>query len=274
MMIGLARVHNPAEGGAADLKVPRAGFLSLCSAEPGTMIDEQSAWGSAAFHLVPGALNTIAYLLIAYGLRNTHVPAMVAMMVASLFVLLPLELFLVLRAPRTALYLKGLRATPDWRMYLATTVVFSLLLPGIVVPFEPTLKTSFFAWVPPWAQLYSLNGLRELNPSVRVLIAGLSMLVFGVAGPIVEEIYFRAFLLPRIARWGWKSATWSALLFSVYHFWQPWTSPAILFSFVVPCLVVWRSRNPAFSLVSHVLTNLIRLSIFFASASTMLHAGV
>ena len=44
----------------------------------------------------------------------------------------------------------------------------------------------------------------------------------GVIGPVVEELYFRGFLLPRMERLGRWAPLVNATLFSIYHFWSPW----------------------------------------------------
>jgi membrane protease YdiL (CAAX protease family) len=51
---------------------------------------------------------------------------------------------------------------------------------------------------------------------------GLGDVVNAVAGPVVEEVYFRGYLLPRISRFGAWAPLINTVLFSVYHFFTPW----------------------------------------------------
>ena len=44
----------------------------------------------------------------------------------------------------------------------------------------------------------------------------------GFVGPIVEELYFRGYLLPRMEWMGRWAPLVNVSLFSLYHFWSPW----------------------------------------------------
>ncbi len=41
-------------------------------------------------------------------------------------------------------------------------------------------------------------------------------------GPVVEELYFRGYLLPRMSQFGRWAPLVNVVLFSLYHFWSPW----------------------------------------------------
>ena len=77
----------------------------------------------------------------------------------------------------------------------------------------------------------------------------------GIAHPIVEELYFRGFLLPRLARFGAWCPVISALFFAMFHMWQPQNIP-IIFLTVLPWMyLVWWKRNVYLSILIHCLGN-------------------
>jgi len=44
-----------------------------------------------------------------------------------------------------------------------------------------------------------------------------------ILGPLVEELYFRGYLLPRLHRFGIWAPLINISLFAAYHLWKPWT---------------------------------------------------
>ena len=82
----------------------------------------------------------------------------------------------------------------------------------------------------------------------------------GIAGPVVEELYFRGYLLPRMP-WsqGWTPLI-NALLFSLYHFFSPWQNITRIVAFIPLVYAVSWKRNIYLSLFTHcTCTTLIML---------------
>ena len=102
-----------------------------------------------------------------------------------------------------------------------------------------------------------------------ILVTGLVspivyLLLNELAGPIVEELYFRGHLLPRISRLGRWAPLLNVLLFSLYHFWT-----SLMFFSRVVLLVpmvhgVWWKRNIYLGMIAHCLLNLIGTLVLFA----------
>jgi AcrR family transcriptional regulator len=67
---------------------------------------------------------------------------------------------------------------------------------------------------------------------------------------VVEELYFRGYLLPRISRFGGWAPVINCCLFALYHFWQPFNLPSLLGRFasefgerrtsMSECCRIWR----------------------------------
>ena len=80
------------------------------------------------------------------------------------------------------------------------------------------------------------------------------MLLANIVAPAIEELYFRGYLLPRMARYGRLGLILNGALFAVYHFWSPWNviSRAIA---VLPLGIAARKGNVYVPLVAHCLIN-------------------
>jgi membrane protease YdiL (CAAX protease family) len=101
-----------------------------------------------------------------------------------------------------------------------------------------------------------LYNLLSSPPAQRPITLGLAVLFSGVVAPVVEESYFRGFLLPRMAHWGWAAPVVNALLFAVYHFYFPGNVPGIFAAFVPTAFIVMAKKNWRIGVVFHSVINL------------------
>ncbi len=84
-----------------------------------------------------------------------------------------------------------------------------------------------------------------------------NLIIDGVANPVVEELYFRGYLLPRISRFKASAPLLHAALFSAAHLWQP-QNVLLIFLLVVPLYyLVWWKQNIYLSISVHSLANVI-----------------
>ena len=142
-----------------------------------------------------------------------------------------------------------------WWQYLLICLPFLGYALGVYVLLQPVsaeLSTHVFWWLPPAL----LPSTAALKLTTATLITGLLMLLIdGLIAPCVEELYYRGYLLPRLARLGWLAPVLNSLLFTLGHFWQPYTYP-LIFLLVLPevCLVYWK-RNIKISIILHCTGN-------------------
>ena len=87
----------------------------------------------------------------------------------------------------------------------------------------------------------------------------------GVIGPVVEELYFRGFLLPRMERLGRWAPLVNATLFSIYHFWSPWQLVARILGIGPMVYAVWWKRNVYLGMAVHCALNTLAV-VLTASA--------
>jgi membrane protease YdiL (CAAX protease family) len=224
-------------------------------------------------HLLPGALITTFIFLTAPVLIETGFPPVLSLYLAILLVLIPFELgFLFYQGKKLngRYSLDGVvlfrERTPIWQMVFWIIVLF--VWSGLVFSLLPKLDTfitqTFFAWFPGWS--FPANFLGNSSQYSKAaftftIVAG--FLINGIAGPIVEELYFRGYLLPRIP----ASKRWSPLinvsLFSLYHFFSPWQNLTRILAFLPLGYTVDWKRNIFISIWAHCLLNIAGMVIAF-----------
>ena len=215
-------------------------------------------------HLAPGILITLAYFGVGSLFAWWGLPQPLALLTTMLLVTLPLESgFLLYRGWKRngSLSLEGvIRFREPISRRLLVVLTFSLLAWAVVAstlmtPTDEALRRSLFSWWP--ASLNPSDFVRQMDlysPLVLWAVA-LGSLVLNVIVPVVEELYFRGYLLPRMVQWGWLAPLSSVLLFSLYHFWIPWQNPSRFVALLPVILVVFQRKNVKLSILVHVLLN-------------------
>ena len=90
-----------------------------------------------------------------------------------------------------------------------------------------------------------------------MLFLATNLIIDGIGNPMVEELYFRGYLLPRISRFKAWAPLLRAGLFAMAHLWRPHNVP-LIFLLVAPLYyLVWWKQNIYLSIAVHSLANLI-----------------
>ena len=86
------------------------------------------------------------------------------------------------------------------------------------------------------------------------------MLILNI---LAEELYFRAWLMPKMGKLG--PAAWFAngALFALYHTFQLWLFPVLLIASISFAFLVYRTRSVIPSLLAHVLINGLNVLFLF-----------
>jgi membrane protease YdiL (CAAX protease family) len=229
---------------------------------------------SVALHLVPGVLTTAVYLVLAKPMMAAGFPALFGLLLATALVLIPLELgYLLFRAKRTtgSYSLRGIvlfREPLPKSQYLVWPVV--LFLWGfassiLAAPLDDFLGRRLFSGLPSWFFVSSADQFASFSRPVLTAMFGLGIAVVGFAGPIVEELYFRGYLLPRLGRVGRWAPLLHAVLFSLYHFWTPWQNPSRILLMAPMTYLVWWKRNLYLAMLAHGALNTVVWIITFGT---------
>jgi membrane protease YdiL (CAAX protease family) len=91
----------------------------------------------------------------------------------------------------------------------------------------------------------------------------LNLVLNGFITPVVEELYFKGYLLPRMQVWGKWAFVINAFLFSLYHFWQPYIYLTLLLSLLPMTYTVWKTKDLRLGILAHCLLNLIGALLSF-----------
>jgi membrane protease YdiL (CAAX protease family) len=219
-----------------------------------------------ALHLVPGLIIAGFFFMLARIFIQLGLSGYLALLITIPACLVPMEIGLML--------FWNARYTGRWSLSQAIvyrqpgTAVDYIALPllcfvcwGVlsiaILPLSQYLDAHLTFWLPVWTTQEALiTGLASSSPAQRFIAFGLAVLLSGFVAPVVEELYFRGFLLPRMEQWGWTAPVLSSLLFAIYHFYFPGNVPGIFVAFVPISYIVMRKKNWRIGGVFHSLLNL------------------
>jgi len=226
-------------------------------------IEQHSLLKSVILHLLPGIFIFLFFIILTPILTEKGFPTLFGLFLAVMLVLVPFELGYILyqaKKKNKTLSLEGIvlyrQKIPKWQhfviipLFLAWAfITFFLIAP----PIQDHLRVEYFSWLPDWFFLsYNIE-----NASKSVLLATwiLGILFNGIAGPIVEELYFRGYLLPRISRLkGWAPLL-NVVLFSVYHFFSPWRNLERILALLPGAYIIQWKKNIYLGIIPHCLLN-------------------
>jgi membrane protease YdiL (CAAX protease family) len=227
------------------------------------MVEPQSWPRSIGAHLVPGVLAFFFYAAASRVLVPRGLPPSFALFLAMLVVLIPYEVGVLVHAGKKAVE-TGHDLIPYRKRLplLQYAVLVSALLGwaffcffGIAPHEEGFFARTFLPWPPAW--LVGAGPGASKGAWVATLAFGL--VVNGLALPLVEELYFRGYLLPRIPcgrRW---SPLVNAALFSLYHFFSPWQNLTRILAVAPIAYVVSWKRSISVGIAVHGLLNTIAM---------------
>jgi membrane protease YdiL (CAAX protease family) len=94
-------------------------------------------------------------------------------------------------------------------------------------------------------------GLRGIE-----MLLAVYLLLSCISGPLVEELYFRGYLLPRMERYAGRWAPFlNTVLFSLYHFFSPWENLVRIAVSYPLVYTVWKKRDIRFGIWVHIIVN-------------------
>jgi membrane protease YdiL (CAAX protease family) len=220
-------------------------------------IEKHSTAQSVILHLLPGILVGCFYFLARQPVANMGYPSILALLLAFAFILIPVELgYLLYQGKKKTgrFTLQGIisyrNPIPWWQylvwvliIFVATGAIFNLLKPVDVF-----LRERLFFWMPDVN--YGLDG----NYSRTILIVTYSLfLIFNVfLAPLVEELYFRGYLLPRMK--GRFATLLHSFLFAAIHVFTPWMIITRTLG-LLPILFGVKKKNIYIGMIVHILGN-------------------
>jgi membrane protease YdiL (CAAX protease family) len=222
-----------------------------------------------ALHLVPGALMTVGFVALAPLAQRFGFPPIAALLGAILLVLVPVELGLLAVAARrdgtTVVDLISYRRRitgRTWAWLVPSLIVLAFLGFGLHQAIEPALIDRFFGWLPGWyVRPIVVDRIGDYSATAWIVTIVAYFALNGFVGPIVEELYFRGYLLPRMERFGRWAPLLNVSLFSIYHFWSPWQIAARILGLAPTVYAVRRTRNVVLGMVVHCSLNTLGVAL-------------
>ena len=235
--------------------------------------EQHSLARTLVLHLLPGVLILAFFVAVAPLLRGIGFPPVMAVYLAIVFVLIPFELgYLIYQARKNGTSLGNIvlyrQPVPRGQLFLIVLTLFAggFVIGALLQPVDFIVKENLFSWVPTGYDVtYGLyGGVARFSTANILIVWAFGLIVNVIVAPVVEEVYFRGYLLPRISRFGAWAPLLNTVLFSLYHFFSPFGFISRIGSYLPLAYGAWWKRNIYLSMIVHVLFN------FTASVFTLL----
>ncbi len=220
-------------------------------------IEKHTITQSIVLHLLPGLLIGCLYFIVRQPVQNLGYPSIFSLILAVAFILVPVELgylFYQGRQKTGRFTLDGIisyRNPITWWQYIVWVLIIFIAIGIIFTLLKPTevfLQEKLFFWVPALN-----NGLDGNYPKTTLIITYSLFFIFvTVLGPLVEELYFRGYLLPRMK--GKFAILLHSLLFATYHVFTPWMIITRTVA-LLPLVYGVRRKNIYVGIIVHILAN-------------------
>jgi hypothetical protein len=216
---------------------------------------------SVLLHLMPGAIQVSIFALAAPLVMRSGYPSGFAFTAVNVFIGIPVMLgYLWYRARESGglgQVIANREPMPIWQyaVFFIVLFVFAFAVLFVTGPLNEYFSESVFSWLPEYFKSSQTMIEGEAARSVLLVMLIAQLVVDGLVVPVVEELYFRGHLLPRVNYLGWAAPLFSTVLFSIQHFWQPYNY-LLIFLIVLPqAYIVWWKRNIYIGMLVHCTAN-------------------
>ncbi len=223
---------------------------------------------SILYHLYPGIIITGCFVVLTPLLLKYKLPPQFSLLISIVIAAVPLLLWHLYFAAK-AEKKNNLKAVNGYHnklptgkliLYISGLVVFAFLIWGATQPLNEIITKNIFSWLPDWYTVQDFNGYGKQAILLTLIF---NLVLNGFLAPLIEEYYFRGYLLPRMESWGKWAFVMNAVLFSLYHFWQPYIYLTLIISLLPMIWLVWKTKDIRIGVYTHCLLNLIGALLSF-----------
>jgi len=144
----------------------------------------------------------------------------------------------------------------DWAWLVPALVLLAFIGFGVSMAVEPAVIDALFGWLPDWfVRPVDVDRLTDFSRDAWLVTLAAYLVLNGFIGPVVEELYFRGYLLPRMEWMGRWATLINVSLFSLYHFWSPWQIVGRILGFGPTVYAVHWKENVYLGMVVHCTLN-------------------
>lgn len=214
-------------------------------------------------HFYLGILVTAAYVVAAPQFIDRGYPGISTLLFVELFVLTPIILFHLFAIARKLNQSWSLHNVILYRERIGTKSFLLWFVIGLVaiivtyVPLYPVglfMRGELFAWLPEW-YFNPAYGVTSLDLLANAFL--IAIVIDGIIGPVMEELFFRGYLLPRMEYLkGWAPIV-NGTFFGLYHFWQPHNLIALIVVGTILSYIVWKTKNVYLGIALHCAINIM-----------------
>ncbi|MDR0839815.1 MAG: CPBP family intramembrane metalloprotease [Christensenellaceae bacterium] len=225
---------------------------------------------------LPGAV-ILAWSLILANPALGNLPILLAVLLAIPLGLIPVDLLVIKYFSRKEgvefMEAVGNKVEIPFKKALPIVLGIFVFIIGLAA-FLPAIEHEFwqpiFVWLPDWFRFDKIT-YDAIPQNLIVIIVVINLIFNGVLGPITEELYFRGFLLPRIERLGKLAPLLDSILFTIYHFFNPFELIFRFVAFAPIAYTAWWKKSFYLSAAIHCLANLSSSIIMAITVLPMLN---
>lgn len=214
-------------------------------------------------HLLPGIIVVIAYLILLKANVLSEYPNILIFALAGIPGILIMELGILFYFAKKEtgtfdiMKILGLKSKLKAKKFILLTVSL-FLIAGIAIslcrPISNFLFDNVFGFMSNEFNL--MQDMSIFNKNIIIATIMVNFFIFTILYPIIEEFYFRGFLLCRMEWIGKYAVLLNTLLFAIYHFWSPCMIVTRTVAFLPLFYVVYKKKSLKLSITVHCLANL------------------
>ncbi|TCK98174.1 hypothetical protein EDC19_0592 [Natranaerovirga hydrolytica] len=211
-------------------------------------------------HFFPGVIGTILYVIILRQGILSEYPKVIHLSLASFLSMAPLQIGYLCYKSYTEVNsfnffkILGLKSKLPLKEYLIYTPVL-LIAAGLAMLALNPLTEIMLSWFPDWFTSLYIEDMAQYSKPILLITTLVSFFYLTIIAPIIEELYFRGYLLARMKWMGNYGVLLNIVLFSIYHFWSPWLIVSRSIAFLPWLYVVNKKNSLGLAIAVHCLAN-------------------
>ncbi|MBI9010823.1 MAG: CPBP family intramembrane metalloprotease [Clostridiales bacterium] len=213
-------------------------------------------------HLLPGVMINLGYLMALKIEALNSLPRSILLGISGSIcaVIFELGYLLYITKKETGSYnifrILGYKKVLSLKANLGYTFVLIMTvgaLMKLIGPFSEKVFEQVFFFIS--TEYNFVQDMSLFSKNLIIWATVVSFLNFTLLVPIIEELYFRGYLLPRMKWMGSFGVIVHTLLFAVYHFWSPWLILARFIALTPLFYIVYKKKSILLGIFVHCLAN-------------------
>lgn len=215
---------------------------------------------------VPTTVFSLSYLILGHFCNMPHI---LLFCILGTIILVPMELGMIISASKKEYgtcslksALEGQEKLALWKIVLIAFVFLGVagLLSAFVAPLENQFLSKIRATVlnnlPIGFDWTNYEYIKSFSKPTLIFTCVYYCIFNVLIGPIIEELFFRGYLISHYKKQGVLTPILIAVLFSLYHFWLPFHNIFRILAFAPVAYVAYKKKNIYISIWFHCMCNL------------------